>query len=115
MAYLWFAGSDVEDVFGPVKFLALYFLSGLASAALFWLMAVIGANEFSNLDEPAVGASGAISGLLGMYLVRFPRFKIRMWFAAMIPIPFIMRQGITRVSSVVFIGFWIGLQLVFGM
>lgn len=115
MAYLWFAGSDLEDVFGPWKFLALYFLAGIASAALFWLTATIGANEFSNLNEPAVGASGAISGLLGLYLVRFLRFKIRMWFAAMIPIPFIMRQGITRISSIVFIGFWIGLQTVFGV
>src|SRR5258706_6707781 len=57
MAYLWFAGSDLEDVFGAWKFLALYFLAGISSAALFWLMALLGENEFSNLSEPAVGAS----------------------------------------------------------
>lgn len=113
MLYLWFAGRDLEDVLGIGKFLALYFVSGLASALLFWITAVLG--HFPNLDEPCVGASGAISGLLGYYVVRFPRFKIRMWFGAFIPIPFIMRQGITRVSSLVFIGFWIGLQLVFGL
>jgi membrane associated rhomboid family serine protease len=113
MAYLWFAGSDIEDVLGAGKFVGLYLLSGLASALLFWFTAVAG--QFPNLDEPCVGASGAISGLLGFYLTRFPRFKIRMWFGAFILIPFIMRQGITRISSLVFIGFWIGLQLVFGI
>ncbi|HUJ09241.1 MAG TPA: rhomboid family intramembrane serine protease [Verrucomicrobiae bacterium] len=113
MAYLWFAGSDLEDVLGAGKFLGLYFLSGFASALLFWFTAWAG--NFPGIDEPCVGASGAIAGLLGFYLVRFPRFKIRMWFGAFIPIPLIMRQGITRISSLVFIGFWIGLQLVFGV
>lgn len=112
MAYLWFAGSDLEDVLGERKFLSLYFVSGLASVLLYWLTAVAG--HFPNLDEPLVGASGAISGLLGYYLVRFPRFKIRMWFGAFIPVPFIMRHGITRINSLFFIGFWIGLQLIFG-
>ncbi|MCG3148035.1 MAG: hypothetical protein PCFJNLEI_01477 [Verrucomicrobiae bacterium] len=113
MTYLWFAGSDLEDVLGPVKFLGLYFIGGIASAALFWATAVAG--QFPNLDEPAVGASGAVSALLGFYLVRFPRFKIRLWFGAFIPFPLIMRQGITRISSLAFIGFWIGLQLVLGV
>lgn len=113
MAYLWFAGSDLEDALGSLKFLLVYFLGGIASAVLFWFTAVAG--QFPHLDEPAVGASGAISALLGLYLVRFPRFKIRMWFGAFIPFPFIMRQGISRISSLVFIGFWIGLQLVFGI
>jgi tetratricopeptide (TPR) repeat protein len=62
-----------------------------------------------------VGASGAVSALLGFYVVRFPRFKIRMWFGAFVLVPFVMRQGIARVSSLVFIGFWIALQLVFGI
>jgi len=113
MAYLWFAGSDLEDVLGWRRFLLLYFVGGLASVLLFWGTAVAG--HFPNLYEPVVGASGAISALLGYYVVRFPRFKIRMWFGAFIPIPFIMRQGITRISSLFFIGFWIGLQLVFGV
>src|SRR5437867_4081210 len=55
MAYLWFAGSDLEDVLGAGKFLALYVLGGIASALLFWATAVAG--HFPNLDEPAVGAS----------------------------------------------------------
>ncbi len=113
MAYLWFAGSDLEDALGPVKFLIVYFLGGVASALLFWATAVAG--QFPNLDEPAVGASGAVSALLGLYLVRFPRFKIRLWFGAFIPLPLIMRQGIARLSSWFFIGFWIGLQLFFGV
>lgn len=113
MAYLWFAGSDLEDVLGAAKFLALYLIGGLASAALFWATAVAG--NFPNLDEPVVGASGAVSALLGFYVLRFPRFKIRLWFGAIIPFPLIIRQGITRISSLAFIGFWIGLQLVLGM
>ena len=113
MAYLWFAGSDLEDTLGSLKFLIVYFVGGIASALLFWATAVAG--HFPNLDEPAVGASGAVSALLGLYLVRFPRFKIRLWFGAFIPIPLIMRQGVARISSWFFIGFWIGLQLVFGI
>ncbi len=113
MAYLWFAGSDLEDALGQVKYLLVYFLGGIASALLFWATAVAG--HFPNLDEPAVGASGAVSALLGLYLVRFPRFKIRIWFGAFIPIPLIMRQGIARISSWFFIGFWIGLQIFFGI
>jgi membrane associated rhomboid family serine protease len=113
MAYLWFAGSDLEDVLGPVKFLALYIIGGIASALLFWATAVAG--RFPNLDEPAIGASGAVSALLGFYVLRFPLFKIRLWFGAIIPFPLILRQGITRISSLVFIGFWIGLQLFLGI
>ena len=62
-----------------------------------------------------MGASGAISALLGLYMMRFPRFKIRMWFGAFIPFPLIMRQGITRISSILFIGIWIGIQIVLGI
>jgi membrane associated rhomboid family serine protease len=112
MAYLWFAGSDIEDVLGTWKFLGLYFLGGIASAFLFWGTAVLG--HFWALDEPEVGASGAISALLGFYLLRFPRFKIRVWFGAFIPFPLIMRQGVERISSLFFIGVWIGLQLAYG-
>lgn len=113
MAYLWFAGSDLEDALGAGRFLIVYFVGGIASALMFWLTGVVG--QFPNLDEPAVGASGAVSALLGLYAVRFPRFKIRLWYGAFIPFPFIMRQGISRISSLLFIGFWIGLQLVFGV
>lgn len=113
MAYLWFAGSDLEDVIGTPRFLVLYLLGGIACALLFWFTAVLG--HFANLDEPAVGASGAISALLGLYMIRFPRFKIRMWFGAFIPFPLIMRQGITRISSLLFIGIWIGIQLILGI
>ena len=72
MMYLWFAGSDLEDVLGVPKFLLVYILGGLASAALFMVTAKAG--HFDGLTEPAVGASGAGSALLGLYLVRFPRF-----------------------------------------
>lgn len=113
MAYLWFAGRDLEDVLGAGKYLALYLAGGVASALLFWIMAVAG--HFSNLHEPAVGASGAVSALLGFYVVRFPRFKIRLWCGAVIPVPFVMRQGIARISSLVFIGFWIAVQLFLGI
>lgn len=113
MVFLWFAGSDLEDVLGSLKFLIVYCLGGIASAMLFWFTAVTG--HFPNLDEPAVGASGAISALLGLYMIRFPRFKIRLWFGAFIPFPLIMRQGIARISSLVFIGIWIVIQLILGI
>ncbi|OGF53226.1 MAG: hypothetical protein A2Z21_09655, partial [Candidatus Fraserbacteria bacterium RBG_16_55_9] len=69
MWYLWIFGDNVEDAMGKSRFLAFYVLGGLAAAA-----AQIFANTHSPI--PMVGASGAIAGVLGAYLVLYPQGRI---------------------------------------
>jgi membrane associated rhomboid family serine protease len=98
MLYLWIFGDNIERVAGPVKFLIFYLVCGLAASA---------AHIMFNLQSgvPAVGASGAISGVLGGYLLLFPQNRVRI----------LTRGGITSVPAIVVIGLWIVLQLVSGV
>jgi membrane associated rhomboid family serine protease len=70
MWFLWVFGRGVEDILGHAKYLFLYFASGFAAAFLF-----VALN--SNSTIPTVGASGAIAGVMGAYLIKFPRAYIR--------------------------------------
>ena len=70
MLYLWIFGDNVEDRFGHIKFLIFYLICGLA--ATFAQMAVN-----SGSDVPNLGASGAIAGVLGAYILLFPQGKVR--------------------------------------
>jgi membrane associated rhomboid family serine protease len=70
MWFLWIFGRGVEDLLGHAKYLLLYFGCGIA-AALFFVMLN------SNSTVPTVGASGAIAGVMGAYLIKFPRAYIR--------------------------------------
>ena len=70
MWFLWIFGRGVEDLLGHAKYLFLYFACGIA-AALFFVMLN------SNSTVPTVGASGAIAGVMGAYLIKFPRAYIR--------------------------------------
>lgn len=70
MLYLWIFGNNVEDSIGHTRFLAFYALSGLAAALA----------QFSfdpSAAVPMIGASGAVSGVLGAYLLLFPRAKVK--------------------------------------
>lgn len=69
MLFLWIYGNNIEDYFGPVKFLIFYLVAGLAAVGLYTL---------PNIDSaiPLVGASGAIAGVMGAYLVLHPRAEI---------------------------------------
>ena len=69
MLFLWIYGNNVEDYLGRIKFLLFYFVSGLAAIALYTLF-----SPSSNI--PLVGASGAIAGVMGAYIVLHPRAKI---------------------------------------
>ena len=85
MLYLWIFGDNIEKVLGGVRYLIFYLVCGLAAA-----VAHILAQPASPL--PTVGASGAISGILGAYLVLYPRVRVRMLFFfiiffKVIPIP----------------------------
>lgn len=70
MWFLWIFGRGVEDLIGHAKFLFLYFACGIAAAFLHVLVN-------SNSTVPTVGASGAIAGVMGAYLIKFPRAHIR--------------------------------------
>ncbi|MEO0558453.1 MAG: rhomboid family intramembrane serine protease [Bacteroidota bacterium] len=97
MLYLWIFGDNVEHRFGPLPFLAFYLVSGLA--ATFTQIAL-------NPDGiiPNLGASGAISGVLGAYLVLFPRNKVNAIFF----------YRVVVVPAVVALGLWIAMQLFSG-
>lgn len=75
MLYLWIFGNNIEDIMGPVRFLVFYLLCGvLATAAYIGITLAYMPPEAARV--PALGASGAIAGVLGAYLVRFPRAQI---------------------------------------
>ncbi|HEY6120871.1 MAG TPA: rhomboid family intramembrane serine protease [Pyrinomonadaceae bacterium] len=98
MLYLWIFGDNVEDAFGHVKFLIFYLLSGIAAtfAQLIFSM---------DSNVPNLGASGAIAGVLGSYILLFPRGQVRV----------LMGRGVIPMPALVVIGFWIVLQLVSGI
>jgi membrane associated rhomboid family serine protease len=97
MWYLWIFGDNVEDKLGKAKFLLLYFLSGLSAIFFQYLT-----DPTSTI--PSIGASGAISGILGAYLLLFPREKI----LTSIQYTFI------RIPAYIVIGFWFLIQFIFG-
>jgi len=95
MLYLWIFGDNVEDVLGPVKFLLFYLVCGIAATfAQYWV------NSGSRI--PNVGASGAIAGVLGAYLVMFPDARVRV----------LVYNQIVAMPALVVLGLWIVLQLV---
>ena len=98
MLYLWIFGDNVEDRMGRLRFLIFYLLSGLAAAA-----AQILSNPFSRV--PMVGASGAISGILGAYLLLFPHARVVTliffgWFIRLVEIPALFVLGLWIVVQV---------------
>ncbi|MDD5560408.1 rhomboid family intramembrane serine protease [Candidatus Methylomirabilis sp.] len=101
MLYLWIFGDNVEDRLGRLKYLIFYLLSGLAAAA-----AQIWANPDSKI--PMIGASGAISGVLGAYLFLFPNARV----LTLIPLGFFYR--VAEIPALVVLGFWIIVQILNG-
>lgn len=106
MLFLWVFGSRVEKLVGHGRFIALYVLSG-ASAVVFHT-AFTPFTGLEALGIPAVGASGAISGVLGAYLLLLPRTKLVMCtFFLLLPLCF-------RLPAYVFLVFWFIQQVVYG-
>ncbi|MGD0499877.1 MAG: rhomboid family intramembrane serine protease [Bryobacteraceae bacterium] len=77
MLFLWVFGDNVEDILGHGKFLIFYLLCGLAAATV-----QMAADPSSRI--PMLGASGAIAGVMGAYLVKFPRSRVEMLFFAIL-------------------------------
>jgi membrane associated rhomboid family serine protease len=94
MVYLWIFGDNVEDHLGHGRFLIFYLVCGLAAS-----LAMVLAAPDSRI--PGLGASGAIAGVLGAYLIKFPRSPVRV----------LMMRTITTVPAFVAIGLWALLQI----
>lgn len=98
MVFLWAFGPEIEDVMGRAKYLGFYLLSGIAA-----FVAQIAANPASTV--PNLGASGAIAGVMGAFLVTFPQDRIR----TLLIIFFFI--SITYIPAVLLVGIWFLLQL----
>jgi membrane associated rhomboid family serine protease len=99
MWFLWIFGNNVEDSMGRGRYIAFYILCGLAAAATQTLL---------NADSgvPMVGASGAIGGVMGAYVVLYPRVRVYL-----LVLPFFFRIA---VPAFLMLGYWFILQLVSG-
>jgi membrane associated rhomboid family serine protease len=93
--FLWTFGDNVEDVLGPAKYFCYFLICGMSAGLLHVML------NFSSLI-PAVGASGAISGLMGGYLYLFPWVSIKTW----------VNGAIISIPAWIYLGFWFLLQLV---
>jgi len=102
MLYLWIFGDNVEDRLGHTKFLLFYITCGLIASFSYIVTA-------PNSTIPMVGASGAISGVLGAYLLKFPRARI----LTLIFLGFFVRM--VRIRAFFVLGFWFLLQLANGL
>jgi membrane associated rhomboid family serine protease len=101
MLYLWIFGNNVEDTLGHLRFLVFYVACGVAAAVA---QTVVGPTS----DVPMVGASGAVSGVLGAYLLLFPYATI----TTLVIFGFFMR--FVHVPALIVLGFWIVLQFLNG-
>jgi membrane associated rhomboid family serine protease len=102
MLYLWIFGDNLENRMGHIRYLLFYLLCGLIAS-----LAHVFTSHFLGRDMliPSLGASGAISGVLGGYLVLFPKNRVRV----------LLLHAIIPVPAIVALGFWILLQVVSGM
>jgi membrane associated rhomboid family serine protease len=102
MLFLWIFGDNLEDLMGPVKFLLFYVAAGLAAAGL-----QIMADPSSQI--PMVGASGAIAGVLGGYLLLFPRARVD------VLIILVIIFKVFPVPAWMMLGLWFGIQVFSGV
>lgn len=102
MLFLWVFGDDIEDIMGPGRFLAFYLLCGVVAAAAHILVAPAS-------PVPTVGASGAISGIMGAYLLLYPNVRVRMLFI------FIVFVKVIPIPSWIVLVWWFFVQVLAGL
>ena len=101
MWFLHLFGSSVEDRMGHIRFLTFYILTGLAANIIFYILDI-------HSKIPEFGASGAIAGVMGAYIVMFPRAQI------LTLIPIFLFPLFVNLSALFYIGFWFLIQLLSG-
>lgn len=102
MLYLWVFGNNIEDSMGHFRFIIFYFLCGVIAVYSFSIV-----NPHSTV--PMVGASGAVSGVLGAYLILFPRAKV----LTLIPFGFYIQM--VKIPAIFVLGLWMVVQIINGM
>lgn len=102
LLYLWVFGNNIEDQLGHLRFLIFYLGCGVLAGLTQWMV-----DPASTV--PTVGASGAIAGVMGAYILRFPRAHI------VTLIPLIIFFTTIRVPAIFFLGFWFVQQALFGL
>lgn len=102
MLYLWIFGDNIEGYLGHSRFLMFYLLCGLVAA--FTHIFLSGISEI-----PMVGASGAVSGLLGAYLVKYPKARV------LVVIPIVWFLTIRKIPAYIVLGFWFVMQLFYAL
>ncbi len=102
MLFLWIFGNNIEDAIGHFRFFIFYLLCGILGSIAHTIM-----NPNSNI--PTIGASGAISGVLGAYLLLYPKAKV----ITLVPIFYFIR--IIKLPAFLFLGYWILLQFLYGI
>ena len=101
MWFLHLFGSSVEDRMGHIRFLTFYILTGLAANIIFYILDI-------HSKIPEFGASGAIAGVMGAYILMFPRAQI------LTLIPIFLFPFFVNLSAIFYIGFWFLIQLLSG-
>jgi membrane associated rhomboid family serine protease len=106
MLYLWIFGDNIEDRLGHLRYLIFYFVCGILAGLshVFATAALAGGNE-SSLLVPSLGASGAISGVLGGYILLYPTRRVTV----------LLSYFVTQVPAFVAIGLWFVFQLISGL
>ena len=99
MLYMWIFADNIEDNLGPTKFLIFYILSGIGAAMTQVLMD-------TQSQIPMIGASGAIGGVLGAYLINHPNARV------LVLIPFGFFSQLIKIRSLYVLGFWFILQFI---
>jgi membrane associated rhomboid family serine protease len=102
MLFLWIFGDNLEDEMGHLPYLAFYLLSGIAAGAL-------QVASDPNSPVPMVGASGAIAGVMGAYLLLYPRARVDVFFF------FIVFFRVIPIPAWLMLGIWFALQVVSGV
>jgi membrane associated rhomboid family serine protease len=103
MLYLWIFGDNLENRMGHSRYLGFYLLTGIIASLSH--VFVTAATSPEHMMIPSLGASGAISGVLGGYLLLFPKQRVRVF----------LGRGIVEVPAFVALGLWIVLQVVSSM
>ena len=99
MLYMWIFADNIEDSLGPKKFIIFYLLSGIGAATAQILMD-------THSQVPMVGASGAIGGVLGAYLINHPNARV------LVLIPFGFFSQLIKIKALYVLGFWFVLQFI---
>ncbi len=102
MLFLWIFGNNVEDQLGHFKYLFFYLACGVLASLAQWFF-----SAYSNV--PSLGASGAIAGVMGAYILRFPKARV----LTLIPLGFFITTF--RIPAIFFLGFWFLQQALYGV